>query len=115
MDYATRLQTLHERIKGIETQFKEWMSKVKQDKNEAEKYHKLSQVNKAYADALEAIIIEFGPAPMAMGILSEMAQDSQKPPLELWVSSLPETEEKTVAKTVFELSLIKDRILTLTS
>jgi hypothetical protein len=104
------LSLLHERIKELETKFQGLIGKAKQTQSPTDQFLELEDVNRAYAEALGKIVNEFGPAPLAMGILAEMAREANKNPLELWAESSSNDDEKTIARTVYELNVIKERL-----
>ncbi len=104
------LESLHDRIKSLETKFQALLTKAKKNPDAADQFLELEDVNRAYAIGLGDIITEFGPAPLAMEILREMAAESSKKPLEVWAEQETEENQKTIARTVFELSVIKDRL-----
>jgi hypothetical protein len=105
------LESLHERIKSLETKFQSLLSKAKNNPDAAEKFLELEDVNRDYANGLGDIITEFGPAPLAMEILREMSVESSKSPLEVWAEQEVEENQKIIARTIFELSVIKERLL----
>ncbi len=104
------LSLLHERIKELETKFQGLIQKAKQKQDPSDQFLELEDVNRDYAEALGKIVNEFGPAPLAMEILREMASEAKKNPLEVWAESITDDNEKTLARTVYELNVIKERL-----
>ncbi len=109
-DNMKTLSLLHERIQELESRFQDLISQAKETQDPSDQFLELEDVNRAYAEALGGIISDFGPAPLAMGILSEMASELHQNPLEIWVESSQDNDAKTIARTVYELSIIKERL-----